>query len=118
VSALRIFVVEDEGLIALMIEDMLEDLGCEVAGSVSSVSQALGWLAEGGEFDGALLDVNLGGEHVFPIAEALAARGSPFAFTTGYGEIPDPRFAAAPILGKPIRREALEDVLRAFGLGG
>src|SRR5579885_1169916 len=114
-GALRILVVEDEGLIALMVEDMLEDLGCEVAASVSSVGEALKWLADGGQLDAALLDVNLGGEHVFAVAEALEAKGAPFAFTTGYGEIPDRRFADAPVVPKPIRREALEAALKAFG---
>ena len=115
-KTLRILVVEDEGLVALTIEDLLEDLGCEVVGSVGSMTQALNWLASGAELDGALLDVNVAGERVFPIAEALAARSVPFAFTTGYGEIADRRFDDAPILGKPIRREALEQVLKGFGL--
>ncbi len=115
-KAPRILLVEDEGLVALTIEDLLEDLGCEVACSARSVAQALGWLGSGGEPDAAVLDVNLGGEFVFPVAEALAARGVPFAFTTGYGQSPDARFRSAPLLGKPIRRERLEAVLRGFGL--
>ena len=55
-KTLRILVVEDEGLVALTIEDLLEDLGCEVVGSVGSMTQALNWLASGAELDGALLD--------------------------------------------------------------
>ncbi len=111
---MRVMVVEDEGLIALMLEDMLEDLGCEVALSAAAVGQALAWLAAGGEADAALLDVNLGGEAVFPVAEALAARGVPFAFTTGYGETHDARFRDAPLLSKPIKQERLEDLLKKF----
>ncbi|HEY1750447.1 MAG TPA: response regulator [Caulobacteraceae bacterium] len=112
---LRMLVVEDEGLVAMMLEDLLDDLGCQVACSASSVVQALDWLEAGGEADAALLDVNLGGEPVFPVAEALTARGVPFAFTTGYGESHDPRFKAAVLLGKPIRLERLQEVLRSFG---
>ncbi len=115
---MRVLVVEDEGLVAMTVEDMLEDLGCEVAYSAAAIAETLRWLESGGSADAALLDVNLGGEYVFPVAEALAARGTPFAFTTGYGETPDPRFAAAPLIGKPIRRERLEEVLRLFGYRG
>src|SRR5277367_6352119 len=97
---LRMLVVEDEGLVAMLIEDMLDDLGCEVACSAASVAQALKWLDDGGEADAALLDVNLGGEAVWPVAEALMARGVPFAFTTGYGQLGEPRFEHAPLLGK------------------
>ena len=111
---MRVLVVEDEGLVAMTVEDLLEDLGCEVAFSAGAVAQALQWLGDGGAPDAALLDVNLGGEFVFPVAEILAARGTPFAFTTGYGETPDPRFSGAPLIGKPIRRERLEEVLRLF----
>jgi CheY-like chemotaxis protein len=112
---LRILVVEDEGLVAMLIEDMLEDLGCEVACSASSVAQALKWIEDDGEADAALLDVNLGGEAVWPVADALAARGVRFAFTTGYGQVNEPRFQGAPLLGKPIKNERLKDVLRGFG---
>jgi CheY-like chemotaxis protein len=112
---LRILVVEDEGLVAMMLEDLLEDLGCEVPYSAGSVAQALEWIEAGGEADAALLDVNLGGEAVFPVAEALTRRGVPFAFTTGYGEAHDPRFKTAVLLGKPLRMERLEEVLRGFG---
>jgi CheY-like chemotaxis protein len=115
---MRVLVVEDEGLIAIMLEDMLDDIGCEVALSASAVPQTLGWLEAGGVADAALLDVNLGGETVFPVAEALRARGTPFAFTTGYGEASDARFRDAPLLSKPIRRERLVEVLRGFGYEG
>jgi len=112
---LRVLVVEDEGLVAMMLEDLLDDLGCELAGSVASVGAALAWIEAGGEADAALLDVNLGGEPVFPVAEALRARGVPFAFTTGYGENHDPRFGDAILLGKPIRLDRLVATLKGFG---
>ena len=114
-AVLRILVVEDDGLVAMTVEDLLDDLGCEVVGSAATVAQALAWLDAGGTADAALLDVKLGAEFVFPVAEALAARGVAFAFTTGYGETPDPRFRDAPVVGKPIRRAQLEQVLRDFG---
>jgi CheY-like chemotaxis protein len=116
-SSLRILVVEDEGLVAMLIEDILDDLGCEVPFSASTVAQAVRWLDDGGEADGALLDVNLGGEAVWPVAEALMAKGVPFAFTTGYGQLGEARFAHAPLLGKPISSERLEEVLRSWGYG-
>jgi CheY-like chemotaxis protein len=116
VSRPRILLVEDEGLVALMLEDMIIDLGFDVAYSAASVAQALSWIDAGGEVDAALLDVNLGGEAVFPVADALKARGVPFAFSTGYGEGHDPRFRESPLLGKPIQFELLGEVLR--GLSG
>jgi CheY-like chemotaxis protein len=117
-SRFRVLVVEDEGLVAMMLEDLLDDLGCEVVCSASSVDQAMAWLRAGGQLDAALLDVNLGGEAVFPVAEALIGRGAPFAFNTGYGEAPDPRFRDAPLLSKPIRIERLVAVLKSFGYEG
>lgn len=77
-------VVEDETLLSMMIEDILCDLGWEVPANVASVSEALLALDRGG-FDIALLDVNVAGKDVFPVAEALVGRNIPFVFTTGYG---------------------------------
>jgi CheY-like chemotaxis protein len=115
---LRVLLVEDEGLVALMLEDLIEDLGCEVAGSLATVAAALAWIEAGGTADVALLDVNLNGEPVFPVAEALQARGVPFAFATGYGAEHDSRFKDAPLLGKPIRQERLEALLKSYGHEG
>ena len=69
VKRLRVLIVEDEGMVAMLLEDMLDDLGCEVACSAASVAQAIGWLDEGGQLDAALLDVNLGNESVWPVAD-------------------------------------------------
>ena len=80
---LRALLVEDEPLVALMIEDMLVDLGIDVALSASTLADALA--ATEAEFDFALLDINLKGERSFPAAEALRRRGKPFLFVTGYG---------------------------------
>ena len=113
----RVLLVEDEGLVAMMVEDMLSDMGCEVAASMARVRDTLEWLEKGEALDGALLDVNLGGgEKVFPVAEALAARHIPFAFTTGYGDVSGSPFPNAPVLGKPMQRRNLALVLKGFGL--
>jgi CheY-like chemotaxis protein len=111
---LRVLVVEDEGLVAMLLEDMLDDLGCEVACSAATVAEAMRWVGEGGVADAALLDVNMAGETVWPVADALRARRTPFAFTSGYGQLSEARFRDAPLLSKPINAERLEEVLRAF----
>lgn len=82
---LRALLVEDEPLVALMIEDMLADLGIDVTLSASTLADALA--AAEAEFDFALLDINLRGERSFPAAEALRRRGKPFMFVTGYGTL-------------------------------
>jgi CheY-like chemotaxis protein len=83
-DGLRVLVVEDEMLLAMGMMDMLATFGCEVIGPAFRVHEALR-LAETQAMDGAVLDVNLAGENVFPVADALAARDIPFLFTTGYG---------------------------------
>jgi CheY-like chemotaxis protein len=113
-KGLRVLLVEDEGLVAMLIEDMLDDCGCVLACSVGTVAAAMKWLDDGGQADAALLDVNLGGEAVWPVAEVLMRQGVPFAFTTGYGQLGEPRFDHAPLLGKPVSVERLEEVLRDF----
>lgn len=102
-SGRRILIVEDEALVSMVIEEALKDLGCAIVGPVSTRDQALA-LAKTEPLDGALLDVNLGGEPVYPVADALSLRGIPFAFVTGYGQggIAD-RYAAAPTLVKPFQ---------------
>jgi CheY-like chemotaxis protein len=82
----RILVVEDESLIAMLLEMALQDEGCIVVGPASRVAEALELAGDGQHLDGALLDVNLGGEAVFPVAEALASRAVPFLLLSGYGD--------------------------------
>lgn len=112
-SGLRVLVVEDEGVVALLIEDMLEDLGCQVIGSVASLAKAIDAAATK-TFDVAMLDVNLDGELVFPVAEVIQGRHLPFLFSTGYGRlgVPD-TFKAYEVLNKPFAKEELERKLRA-----
>jgi CheY-like chemotaxis protein len=98
---LRVLVVEDESLIAMLIEDALADLGCTLVAVASSLKDALD-KAAALDFDIAILDVNLNGSPVFPVAELLAAKGVPFIFSTGYGAAGVPEeFASAPVLSKP-----------------
>ncbi len=111
---LRVLVVEDEALIAMMIEDYLLDMGHEVVGPVSRLEPAVG-MAATERFDCALLDVNLSGRRSFPVAEALEARRIPFLFATAYGEEAlSPEFAARPLLRKPFSAAALQEALEAL----
>jgi CheY-like chemotaxis protein len=107
----RVLVVEDEMLILMMTEGMLADLGCESIVSAATVDQALA-LIDGQALDAALLDMNLDGNKTHPVADALAARGVPFAFVTGYGgsdirECDRDR----PLLKKPFEFERLVEIL-------
>lgn len=110
-TPVRILVVEDEFLIRTLLEDMLTDLGHEVVASAATVDEARS-IAEAGEFDLAILDVNLEGREIFPVAEILAARNLPFIFVTGYGAgaLPD-HFRGRPTLQKPFQSEKLEAAL-------
>ncbi|MBV8687454.1 MAG: response regulator [Alphaproteobacteria bacterium] len=114
---LRVLVVEDEMLVAMNIEDMLLDLGHEVAGIASRLAPALA-LAEDAAIDAAMLDVNLAGESSFPVADVLLGRGIPFFFATGYGlqGIEEP-YRQHPVLQKPFRAGDLRDALAALPPG-
>lgn len=110
-AGLRVLVVEDEALVAMLVEDLLADLGCAVVGPFATVATALGAVAPGA-LDAALVDVNLGGERAYPLADALAAAGVPFVFLTGYGRAGvDPRYAEAAVLPKPFEAASLERAL-------
>ena len=100
-------------MVAILVEDLIGDLGCEVVGPVSTAAEAKAMAAAGG-FDFALLDVNLGaGETSFEAAEILRRRGVPFAFVTGYGaQGVRPDLRDAPIIDKPIDPDALKRFLR------
>jgi CheY-like chemotaxis protein len=113
-SNARILVVEDEYLIRMLLEDMLADIGYEVAGAVGTIAEARE-LARSGEFDLAILDVNLDGEEIYPVAEILSQRGLPFVFVTGYGEnsLAEP-YRNRPTLQKPFQSEHLQKMLAAL----
>lgn len=113
----RILVVEDESLVAMLLETILDDLGCETVGPVSSVAEALDVVAARDDLDGGLLDVNVAGVEIFPVAEALAARNLPFVFSTGYGEggLPD-EWKGRITLQKPFTESAVQAALfKAIG---
>ena len=109
----RILIVEDEPFIALTLEDMLAELGFEVAATVSNVQAALDML-DGTPVDAALLDINLGEQKIDPVADLLAARRCPFLFTTGYGRSGIPaNHSGRPVLQKPFQTKDLADALCA-----
>jgi CheY-like chemotaxis protein len=117
-APLRVLIVEDEGLLAMEAEDILRHFGFVVRASVASVGEALNRIEETGDFDVALLDVNLRGETVFPVADALATRGIGFAFATGYGdEGVRPDLRTYPIVSKPYAPEELRNALHAAVAG-
>lgn len=112
-SGLRLLVVEDEALVAMQLEDMLDELGCVVVDVAGTVSRGVALAGDAGvALDGAILDVNLGGEKVYPVAERLAERGVPFVFCTGYGLAGIAgEFAHVPTLAKPYSQQQLQDFL-------
>jgi PAS domain S-box-containing protein len=106
----QVMIVEDEALIGLMMKDTLTGLGLAVSGPYSTLRGALR-AAHDDDVDFAILDVNLAGEWVYPVADVLAARGVPFIFVTGYGaDSVDRRFAQAQIFEKPIEPKVLETI--------
>lgn len=106
----RILVVEDEALVAAMVADMLEELGAEVVGPAGTLNEGL-QLARVKPIDVAVLDVNLRGERIDPIADVLDGRGIPFVFATGYGAAPAGPWAGAPTIDKPYATEKLAELL-------
>ncbi|HEY5167246.1 MAG TPA: response regulator [Pseudolabrys sp.] len=107
----RVLVVEDEYLIRMLLEDMLADLGYCIAAAVGTVAEATD-LAANGQFNVAILDVNLDGQEIYPVAEILAKRGLPFIFVTGYGKgsLSEP-YSGRPALQKPFQAEQLKTAL-------
>jgi PAS domain S-box-containing protein len=106
----RVLLVEDEALVAMMIQDTLAEFGFQVIGPLSTASEALAAARES-HFDAAVLDINLGDGLVYTVAEILSVRGVPFVFVTGYDvDSVDPRFSDIPILQKPIERDMLHKV--------
>jgi len=110
--AKRILVVEDELMIRMLLEDMLGELGYTVAAEAARIEEALD-AAKNADFDIAILDVNLNGQPISPVADALVARGMPFVFATGYGErgLPEP-YRDRPTLKKPFQMDGLKQMLQ------
>lgn len=112
-EGVRVFVVEDESLVAMQLEDMLLDFGCEIAGLAMRVARAREMIGANLEADIAVLDVNIAGETVYPIAELLRSLQIPIVFATGYGRtgvVED--WQSCPILQKPYTEREMAAALR------
>ncbi len=105
---LRVLVVEDETVVAIWLEDMLEELGCTTQYVAASVTQALDWLKHRPALDAAVLDVKLFGASIYPVANMLQAQGVPFIFSTAYAhaELLE-RYPGTRVLIKPYGQSAL-----------
>lgn len=116
-AARRILIVEDESMIAMMLEDFLKELGWNVVGLAGGTQQALA-MARNTDLDAALLDVNLGGQDTFAVADILSERHIPFVFATGYGKdgVAD-RFRGVPTLTKPFQCNELDRALQQVMAG-
>lgn len=110
-ARLRVLVIEDEVLIGMLFEEMLADLGCELVAVIDDLDRAV-QAVQAASFDVVLLDINLDGARSFPVADALRARGLPFAFVTGYGShAGGADYADVPVVQKPFSREELGSAL-------
>jgi CheY-like chemotaxis protein len=102
-----VFLVEDEVMIRMMVADMLEELGYRVAAEAGEINEALK-LAQTADFDFAILDVNVNGKVISPVADLLSSRNRPFIFATGYGSSGLPEeYRDRPALQKPFQLETL-----------
>ena len=111
---LRVFVVEDEFPIAMLIEDAVESLGHVVSNRATNIKDAIA-VAMSGDFDLAFLDLNLNGQKAHALPTVLAGRGKPFGFITGYGGAGVLRsFADAPVVAKPFRTKDISDMLNVL----
>lgn len=110
-SGRRVLIVEDEMMVAMLIEDMLGDLGCDIVGPAGRIEDALS-IATEAAIDAAVLDVNLNGHETYAVADVLERRGIPFLFATGYGASGlTERFRTAPVLQKPFQERDLARLL-------
>ena len=104
----RVMIVEDEMLVAMELESLLENQGCDVVGPAPTVQRALA-LLDRERPDAAILDLNLDGQTAIPVAAALNARGIPFLLASGYGNAQSlqPELEGAPRVDKPVSRDRL-----------
>jgi len=114
----RVLIVEDESLVAMLLETILEDMECIPVGPASNIDDGEVLARDTANLDAALLDVNVAGRQVFPVAEILKARGVPFVFSTGYGEggLPE-EWRGQATIQKPFTEAAIRDALmKAMGV--
>jgi CheY-like chemotaxis protein len=112
-EGLRVLVLEDEPIVAMMLEDMLVELGCHVIGPASTLQEGLG-LATGGDFDVAVLDININGQRSDPIARVLDTQGKLYTFATGYGIAGLPDSACQRVIHKPYTLDQLAHALEGL----
>jgi CheY-like chemotaxis protein len=106
-----VFLVEDEVMIRMMVADMLQELGYSVAAEAGEINEAIR-LAQSTDFDLAILDVNVNGKVISPVADLIRARNLPFIFATGYGSSGLPEeYRDRPALQKPFQIETLARVI-------
>ena len=111
-AGLKVFAVEDESLVAMQLEDMLLDLGCDLVGLAMRIGRALEMVAAAPRIDIAVLDVNIGGDKIYPVAERLRERGVPIVFATGYGRAGvDPEWQSYEILQKPYTASEMAETI-------
>ena len=114
-QGLQVFLVEDEPVVSLLIEDMLSELGCIVVGKARNLVEAMSWAEVMPTIDRAILDVNLGGEAILPVADMLARRQVPLVFSTGYGSNELLQlYPGSRLLAKPYGQDALANALTSL----
>jgi CheY-like chemotaxis protein len=112
-SGLRVLVLEDEPIVAMMLEDMLVELGCDVVGPASTLQEGM-VLATRGGFDVAVLDINVNGQRSDVLARALDAQGKAYTFATGYGSGGLPECGSRRVIHKPYTLDQLADALEGL----
>jgi CheY-like chemotaxis protein len=111
---LRVLLLEDEALVSMLLEAMLEQMGCEVVGPAMRVAQAIALALTDPPPNVAILDVNVHGETAFPVADVLRERDIPFMFASGYGGAALPEaWSGTPVLQKPFTSLQLSEALRS-----
>ena len=116
-TGMRVLLIEDETLVAMLLEESLAELGCEVVGPVARLDAAR-LAIERERFDCALVDINLHGRPAYPLADLLDARGVPFGYVTGYdARRLGPEIGGRPVLAKPFNVRQLQNVLVGLAQG-